>query len=770
MTKVKLIPVCAMLPLCLQVGAAVAQEPARARASILEEVIVTAQRREENVQDVGIAVTAMSGDQLREFNFQDAQRITDQTPNFSAGGLGGPSGPPFFVVRGISFVDFSNVNESSVGMYMDDVYLASQGAGAMQLFDLERVEILRGPQGTLFGRNTTAGVAQFVSKQPTEEFEGQGSLQYGQNNQVIGELGFGGPLSDSVRGRIALKYNKDDGWQENKISGKDVAVTDAHALRGILDVDLNEQWMMQLNGHYSKNDGTTPIPLALFGLNPNDLTQYCGGMPVIGGPTDHSHGDCVRSGGGANDLGVVLDNQHTDEGYSEKSDWPMAYEAKGGYVKFFGEMDWATFTSITALEKYEQHFGYDIDAYDYTNAIENGVRIQSDLGTDWRSDAEQFSQEFRLNGEYNGNNWTAGLFYYDAEQSSKSGQLINPALPTGFRAGATQSLIETESFAAFAQLNSPISETVTAVVGLRYTDEARELAELTCQLPSCEPPSAGVPKIETEATTGKAGLEWRPADTQLYYAQYSHGFKSGGFNPNAVISRRGPVEEESVDAFELGMKRYFLDDTLRFNASVFYNKFKGLQALVGSVDTSGNPIVLYINAGDPDIYGVEVELAWSPTDNLEVMFGLGTLDSEISAGPEVTSDGRPLDGKELAQAPDISYNGVIRYHIFLNDAGRVTLQADGRWQDDIFTGVDNDPAEFVDAYGVLNLRTRWASADERYNAEVFVDNVLDETIIQHMFHNTTGGHVTPANAAGVQDGFRTPGRPRLWGLKVGMNF
>src|SRR5690606_3046182 len=246
MTKVKLIPVYAMLPLCLQVGAAVAQEPARARASILEEVIVTAQRREENVQDVGIAVTAMSGDQLREFNFQDAQRITDQTPNFSAGGLGGPSGPPFFVVRGISFVDFSNVNESSVGMYMDDVYLASQGAGAMQLFDLERVEILRGPQGTLFGRNTTAGVAQFVSKQPTEEFEGQGSLQYGQNNQVIGELGFGGPLSDSVRGRIALKYNKDDGWQENKISGKDVAATDAHALRGILDVDLNEQWMMQL--------------------------------------------------------------------------------------------------------------------------------------------------------------------------------------------------------------------------------------------------------------------------------------------------------------------------------------------------------------------------------------------------------------------------------------------------------------------------------------------------------------------------------------------
>ncbi len=759
-----------MLPLgaWAGIGTAVAAEGERARASVIEEVVVTAQRKEESLQDVAIAVTALSGEQIEEFNFQDAQRITDQIPNFFAGGLGGPGGPPFFSIRGISFVDFSNVNEASVGLYLDEVYLASQGAGAMQLFDLERVEVLRGPQGTLFGRNTTAGVTQYISRKPTDTFEGNASLQYGANNQVIGELALSGPLADGVRGRVAFKYHNDDGWQENKLTGEDNAETDAYAARGILAVDLGERWEMEANYHYSENDGTTPTPLALFGLDPNDLTQYCGGLPVIGGPTDQSHADAILSGRCANDLGVVLDGQDVDEGYSE-AQFPMEYQASGGYVKFVGDQAWATITTITAYEEYEQKFGYDIDTYDYTETV-----LQNDINTSWESEAEQFSQEIRLNGDYEGTSWTTGAYYYTAEQSSLSGTVVKVTIPGSdplVISNPADTTTETDSWALFAQLESPISETVALVTGLRYTDETRKLAELECTVP-CPPPGAGgsADEIATQATTGKLGLEWRPVDGQLYYAQFSHGFKSGGFNPQSVVERRGPVNEETVDSFELGMKRFFLDDTLRFNAAVFYNEFKGLQALVGSVDEDFNPIVFYINAGDPDILGAELELAWAPNERFEAMLGVGLLDTEISADPSISADGRPLDGKELPQAPDISVNGVLRYHVPMDSLGWLTLQADGRWQDDIWTGVDNDPVEFVDAYGILNLRARWVSGSERYSAELFVDNVTDETVVQHIFHNTVGSHAVPANAAGVQDGFRTPGRPRLWGLRFGVDF
>ncbi len=741
------------------------EEPQRARSSVIEEIVVTAQRKEENLQDVAISVSAISGEQMEEFNFQDAQRITDQIPNFFAGGLGGPGGPPFFSVRGISFVDFSNVNEASVGMYMDEVYLASQGSGTMQLFDLERVEVLRGPQGTLFGRNTTAGVTQFVSRKPTEELDGYGSLQYGENNQVVVEGAQGGPLSEAIRGRLAFKYNRDDGWQDLKLIGGHTADTDAWALRSIFDLDLTDELMLELNGHYAENDGHSPTPLSFFGLNPNDLTQWCGGQPVIGGPTDQSHADCLRSGSGANDLGVVLGGQDTDESYSN-AEYPMEYQAAGTYVKLVGEFEWATLTSITAYEKYEQHFGYDIDTYDYS-AANDPSGLQVDLNTNWRSEAEQVSHESRLNGDYNGFDWTLGFYYYAGEQGSLAGTQTNGAFGPTFNDAET----ETDSWAIFGQLHVPIAETLTAVGGLRYTDETRELTKLVCPIVACAPPGGAGTKneIDTGAWTGKVALEWRPADEQLYYVQFSHGFKSGGFNPVANPVQRGPVDEETVDSWEVGAKRTFFDNTLRANAAFFFNQFEGLQALVGSVQ-GGLPVVFYINAGDPDIMGAELELAWAPHETFETMLSLAWLDTEISAGPTITADGRPLDGKELPQSPEFSVKGVIRYHIDLAAYGWLTLQADGRWQEDIFTGVDNDPAEFVESYGVLNVRTRWSSPDDRYSFEVFVDNVLDEDVIQHIFHNTVSGHPATANNSFVQDGFRTPGRPRLWGVRVGYQF
>ncbi len=181
----------------------------------IEEIIVTASKREESLQDVSVSVTAFSGDSIESLGFENGLDVSTQVPNFTFTSLLGPSGPPFLTIRGITSIDFSFINEPSVGTYIDEVYQGLNAAVTGQIFDLERIEVLRGPQGTLFGRNTTGGLIHFVSRKPTDEFNGYASVQIGQNSQVILEGAVGGPISDDVRGRIAFKSNTDDGYQKN---------------------------------------------------------------------------------------------------------------------------------------------------------------------------------------------------------------------------------------------------------------------------------------------------------------------------------------------------------------------------------------------------------------------------------------------------------------------------------------------------------------------------------------------------------------------------
>src|SRR5690606_30214170 len=214
------------------------------------------QRREESLQDTAVSVSALSGEQLERFNFQNAQAVAAQVPNFTAGGLGGPDGPPFLNIRGISFIDFNNINEGSIAVYVDDVYQGFQGAGAGQLYDVERVEVLRGPQGTLFGRNTTGGLAHFITRRPTDEFEAYGNLQYGSYDQVIATGAVSGPLADGVRGRLAFKYSEDDGWQEDVFTGAKHGITELWSIRASLDWDISEAWLAEMSVHYTDDDST----------------------------------------------------------------------------------------------------------------------------------------------------------------------------------------------------------------------------------------------------------------------------------------------------------------------------------------------------------------------------------------------------------------------------------------------------------------------------------------------------------------------------------
>jgi iron complex outermembrane receptor protein len=795
-----------------------AADEGRASGVLTYDIVVTAQRREENVQDVSLAVSAFSGSQIEALNVQDATRVVDLAPNFKAGGLGGPVGPPFFSIRGVNFIDFSNMNESSVGIYVDEVYQAAQGAGVAQLYDLERVEVLRGPQGTLFGRNTTGGVVHYISRKPTDELDARISLQYGQNDQRIVTAAIGGPIAEGFRVRGAFKLNQDDGYQENLAIGGRDGVTDAIAGRVTAQLDLTPDWMLEASVHYSRNEGISPAPQSMFYYGPNSgapgvPSGYCGGLtppnPAIGGPQpngsagDQAWADCIRSNRGYGRNGQQIGGQDADESYASEHH-PFEYEGVGGYVKLQGDFEWGTLTSITGVESYDQLFTYDGDGWN--NApITNPLSDQRDISPYFDALARQLSQEIRIDGEYNGADWIAGVYYYQAEQEiyngtdfdlygSLHGQAYDPntnnaigcapgvTAPAGTAACSTASLnqkvsgeVDTQSYAVFGQLDVPVSETLTASLGLRYTNDERELASFTVY-PACTTPATcgptAITTVESAAMTGRAALEWRPADDVLYYAQYSHGFKSGGFAAARTSSQRGPVTEETIDSFELGMRQYFFDHRLRFNATAFYYEFYGLQANVGSVDSLGAVQTLYINAGDPVGYGLELETAWSVTDNLEMLLNVGLLSTEIEAPANLTADGRPLNGNTLAQAPEVSLNGVVRYTVPMQEAGDLTFQLDGRWQSDSYAGIDNDPAEMIEAYGVLNARVQWRSADRHYTVEGFVDNVLDELYFQNYSAATPSVFIATPTAASpsLDAGARMAGRPRLWGVRLSYDF
>jgi iron complex outermembrane receptor protein len=233
--------------------------------------------------------------------------------------------------------------------------------------------------------------------------------------------------------------------------------------------------------------------------------------------------------------------------------------------------------------------------------------------------------------------------------------------------------------------------------------------------------------LSTTATTYKLSLEWRPMEDIMAYLQYSTGFKSGGFNPSLATSPRtvGPVGEETLDSYEMGFKSTLLDSRMRLNGAVFYYDFKDYQALAGT-SLNGVPVVLFLNAGNATVLGSELELTYVPIDGLELSLGAGTLETEFEAEDSVTIDGRPLNGKEMPSAPSYNVNGSVVYRHGIGEFGEMSYQASFKYQDDVWLGPDNNPAETQDAYGTWNFRVAWASPESHYRLEAFVDNAFDK--------------------------------------------
>ena len=725
---------------------------------VLEEILVTAQKREENLQDVPVSVTAFSGEAVRELGFENSTDVVAQIANLSFGVPVGEGNTPVFTMRGVGLNDFGDSNEGPVALYIDGVYMGTQVGQTLQLFDLERVEALRGPQGTLYGRNTTGGLLHFISKKPTGEFEAYGDLTFGSHETINFEGALSGPLaSDKLLGRLSFRTNNADGYMENRL-GDDGNDTENLSVRGQL--------------HFLPDDNLD----VLLNIHAGDVDQNAAQYAHLGTLSVDAAGAVPCSteqalAGGCFDAQGYRDTD--DDLYATDQNFvgPLKLETFGvnGTVNYqFG--NGIEFVSVTGYEEVKRSYTEDSDASPSPAA---GPRAQNVIAT-FVIDAEQFSQEVRLSGEQQSYLWQLGAYYFDDTKKSFDGDDVQ-VLTNGFSGitvGPNRWEQDTSSWAVFGQLDYHFSERLTGVVGLRYTEEDKDFlinAEETIYdflgtLIFGSPEPVNFPtfvdtrgSIKEENISGKAGLDFQLNDDVLLYAGFSAGFKSGGFNGSYIDTpgQEEPFGEEILYAYEVGMKGDFFNSKLRANASVFYYDYKDMQyqffPFLGTA---------FFGNGDAEVYGAELELTLTPVENFEAILGLGLLDTKAEKGFDTGLPGQDFTGNDLALSPDMTVNGIFRYFHSLGDMGNMALQLDFNYMDEHYFSIDNSPFHFHEDYSVWNGRIGYKSANERYSLSFAVENLFDKEYLNYSVDFTP--------LLGMSQ--LMPGRPRWYSVTLGVSF
>lgn len=705
----------------------------------IEEIVVTAQKREQSLQDVGITVTAFSAEQLKEMNLSQPIELSAQTPGVEIKNTFGSSNPAI-TIRGIGLNDYHTNNNPSAAAHVDEVYLGSSAYLSFQMFDLERVEVLKGPQGTLYGRNSTAGTVNFISRKPSQEFEAYVDVGYGNYNTFELDSAVGGALTDQLSGRLAVMTQQSDGYITNvgtagfegysmnpgKIQpleavgeDKKAAKVDAHAWRGSLLWSPNNQLDVMFSLHGSKEDSG-------------------GEVYAVNGPEWNHIDPATMFEDTDGDVFKRYDN-------TEPS---IESDALGGYVRVDYKMDVATLTSLSAYETIDRH-------------IVDGEGHPVSIGaTDWAEDDWQFTQELRLNSNSDGDfHWMLGAFYSEDEidffKSWLSPNQDEGDYPTSYKQ-------TNESWALFANTEWQMTEKLKLISGLRYTEEDKEYQGGTYFLDAYDTgdsfPFVDVTKMHhynDDDLSGKIGLDWTPNNDLLLYASVSKGFKSGGFDGSTVTKESDltPIGSETVWAYEVGFKSTLLNHTLQLNGSYFFYDYQDMQAEVRGEALPGVVGTFRLNAGDVEMRGAELDLWWRPLAGLDIKAGLSYLDSEIvkwaQADPELH------EGDELPNAPHLTLNGLVRYEWKLTNGMTMAAITDFNFKDNVYHDVEN--AHEAGDYTLWNARLSLSSADDAWSVALWGKNLADREYLISSVGSYLGTEGTS---------FEWYGAPRTYGVSL----
>lgn len=724
----------------------------------IEEVIVTATKRAESAQSVGMAIDAYSSEKMAEFGWTDITQVASQSPNLDIKYAWGNS-MPIYTIRGVGMNSFQASDTPSVGLFIDEIFQTSIATMGAQLFDMERVEVLKGPQGALFGRNTNGGAVSYFSKRPSQETSGFLRADIGKYNRVELEGGIGGALTDSLSARLSfMSVQQGEGWVYSRTSGDDIGEVDLNSLRAQLLWEPSDQTSVNLK-FFASRDRSQPVYFEHIGFwQPGSPGVFCNSFASGGKPDPR---ECVDVLGYSD-----TDNDPYAGDYTDRPDTPINADAElendnSGFTlsidHSFGNVE---LTSLTSYQSYDRYQPKESDG-------NPGLFVDFLFA----SDITAFSQELRLSSNNDsGFNWIAGLVYAsdDVEESPPRIGYLDDFI--GLRARLVYDQ-ERDSASVYAQGEWEVSDALTLTAGLRYIEES---LDFTKEVSFLLPPAFGlenrlilaaVPdenlgvdgKLDSDDVTWRLQVDYQLKKDILLYASASTGFKGGGFNGGLATNPRlsVPFGPEEVLAFEVGFKSMLFDRTLRLNGAAFTYDYEGLQAATPKVDeVLGTPLNFLTNLEAADVSGLELDMDWMPTNSLTLGFGLGYLDTDNN-DPGLNFDG-PFGNapRQLPNAPELNLNASAQYDMPLSSGATLRFFTDYVWQDAHYKEIVNNLE--VESQALWNARMSWRSADGNWTASLWGKNLTDEVFRVD----------TLTDPIGSGWGVYVNGMPRTYGISI----
>jgi len=712
-------------------------------------IIVTAERTASSIQDTPISVTALTGEALEANGSVVINDLAATVPNLTS--TTGPQGSADanFFVRGVGQFDFIVTSDPGVGVYVDGIYLGRTIGAMLDAGDVERVEVLRGPQGTLFGRNTLGGAVSVVTKQPEiGVFSGGAQATYGSRDRIDLDASVNVPVGDTAAARVYGFYREQGGFADNVVTGEDFGRIERYGGRGQFSIEFGPDVRVDLSADYSL-DRSNPAPSVLNAILP---------LPFF-------------PPAAAND---VQDPDNFYDIFASNSP-----EARNEVYGFSGtvtvQLGAAQLKSITAYRV--------LDGFSTSDPDGTRFRLYDQNTT---TDQNQFSQELQLSGDAFGGrlNYLLGGYFFREEADQVLNlcfaPISNPMEPpfgtcNVWSQGNDQL---TESYAVFGQGRLELIDNLSVTLGGRYTWDEKEI--VSNQFFDFRPQGVGpgavfgfglppellgeaiVLPIATELPgtasfekfTPKIGVEFEPNPDLLLYASYSEGFRAGGFNGRLIAPQDSipTFEPDTNETFEVGIKADLLDRALRANLTLFHAKYRDIQ------QTIADPEVQFrvANAGDAELQGFELELNVVPVNALRFDFAVGYTDSEFVDVPATVG---PINGNRLPFSPDWTISAAAQYD-FDFAGGTLSPRVDFRYQSDVFFTAFNLPFEEQDGYGLLNGRITYTDPSERFTLAVFGLNLFD------VEYFTFGQNALEAQGVA----YNYLGRPREFGVTAGFDF
>ncbi len=682
------------------------------------DIIVTAQKREQKLQDVGVAITAVTGDSLRKMGISSTQDLSKAVPGVTLDSVQSGGNGAQLVVRGVSQSDFSAFQESPNSIYVDDIYLSTPNAAAFTLYDLDRVEVLRGPQGTLFGRASSGGLVNFLSKRPTYKWQGYAEVGYSSYNDTYAEAAGGGPLSDSVRFRLSGRREVGDGWWHNDNPGnKNAIATDFVGLRGQLEADLSDTLTGRVSVSYDKNidhaDGTYR-PASFYFVN-GQPTPLPANVDAYGtGPGNDRYGyrdtDGRQQSGSFNSVGYVANKRFSPSLYLTWDRSPV------------------TITSITNYTRFSYRYNEDCDGGP-VDACQNPQQMTQN----------QFSEEFRANGKVGALAYTLGVYYLHTSYDFATRYVIPVLQGTDFAFEDTNTIHQNlDSIAAFGQLEYNFTDKLKLTAGARFTHDRKKFSSQVAynELGNgysggtgstvYNPPFVfydfspstvgGLAIAKNDLWSGKIQLDYKPVSNILLYAGVSRGSKGAGFNGNlsgGLSYAETPFRSEYLIDYEGGAKMQLFDRRVTLNLSAFnydYHHFQayaffGLQGVIGNVDG-------YFRGG-------ELEFDATPVRTVNLRLGVSYLTSKLRDVPTNYNGVRDEQG---VNAPRWTVKGSISKDLQLGP-DLLTINWSGDYVGDRYSSTDNNAATFVKGSFLHSARVTYHLQSQDLDISAFINNI-----------------------------------------------